>query len=77
MLQNSGDPADISALGWQRTLEDTITCIEGVLEQVDADDLNDTQLMGYMLGDLIASEVELHTEGISLTGRGHDGDRLG
>ena len=72
-----GDPADISALGWQRTLEDTITCIEGVLEQVDADDLNDTQLMGYMLGDLIASEVELHTEGISLTGRGHDGDRLG
>ena len=72
-----GDPADTSALGWQRTLEDTITCIEGVLEQVDADDLNDTQLMGYMLGDLIASEVELHTEGISLTGRGHDGDRLG
>ncbi len=72
-----GDPADISALGWQRTLEDAITCIEGVLEQVDADDLNDTQLMGYMLGDLIASEVELHTEGISLTGRGHDGDRLG
>lgn len=65
-----GDPADISALGWQRTLEDTITCIEGVLEQVDADDLNDTQLMGYMLGDLIASGVELHTEGISLTVQG-------
>lgn len=48
----------------------TRACTEGIFEQIDADDLDDTQLMGYMLGDLIASGVELHTEGISPIVRG-------
>lgn len=61
-----GDPSEVSVLGWQRTLEDTITCAEGILEQIDAEDLEDAQLMGYMLGDLVASGVELHTPGVSL-----------